>query len=192
MDNPFTKFADWLAEAKAEKSIAEPTAMTLATATRDGVPSARIVLLKDSGPNGFTFYTNYDSRKSAELIANPRASLGFYWMPLNKQVRIEGRIVKVSDAESDTYFASRARDRQIGAWASHQSQSLRDRQELEDRVREYEKKYEGLIVPRPPHWGGWRLTPTSIEFWLQHNDRLHERERFTRDGNAWTHTLLNP
>lgn len=191
MDNPITKFTGWLADAKAERSIAEPTAMTLATASKDGMPSARILLLKEAGEDGFVFFTNYTSRKSAELKANPRATICFYWMPLNRQVRIEGTVAQVSAEESDAYFASRPRDRQIGAWASQQSQPLKNREELEARVKEFETKYPN-IVPRPPHWGGWRLTPGSIEFWQQHLDRLHEREIYRRDGTRWTHTLLNP
>lgn len=166
--------------------------MTLATATPDGKPSARIVLLKEHGPQGFLFYTNHDSRKSAELKANPLAALCFYWMPLDRQVRIEGRIAPSTDEEADRYFASRPRARQIGAWASLQSQPMATRDTLEARVAELTTQYAGREVPRPPHWSGWRLTSESIEFWHQNSARLHEREIFRRRGDGWEHTLLYP
>ena len=193
MRDPFARFTNWLADAKACPALTEPTAMTLATATADGIPSARIVLLKAHGPEGFTFYTNLRSRKSHELAANPHAALCFYWMPLDRQVRIEGTITAVSDADADAYFASRPRDRQIGAWASLQSESLRDRHALEARVAEFEQKFQGQEVPRPPHWSGWNLTPVHLEFWHQNNARLHERERYMRqpDG-SWQHGWLYP
>lgn len=192
MDAPLRKFAEWFDAAKANPVIAEPTAMTLATATKDGFPSARIVLLKGFSADGFVFYTNLNSRKSRELKENPRASLCFYWMPMERQVRVEGTITHVTDAEADAYFNSRPRDRQIGAWASLQSESLRDRDELEQRVVMLEEKYKGIHVPRPPHWSGWRLTPIRMEFWHQNWARLHERELFMRAGNGWKHTLLYP
>jgi pyridoxamine 5'-phosphate oxidase len=194
MHDPIAKFTTWLADACAHPAITEPTAMALATATTDGAPSARIVLLKDHGPEGFVFYTNLTSRKSAELKANPKAALCFYWMPLDRQVRIEGSICPASDAEADAYFASRSREKQIGAWASLQSQPMRTREELNERIATLTKQYEGRDVPRPPHWSGWRLVPHSLEFWIQHNARLHDREIYTRaDGQAaWQHTLLYP
>lgn len=192
MDIPLKHFAEWLADAKSAQQIVEPTAMTLATATRAGKPSARVVLLKDFGPEGFVFYTNMTSRKSDELHENPHAALCFYWMPLERQVRIEGTVTEVSAAEADAYFASRPRDRQIGAWASLQSQVLAARADLEARVAEFEAKYPG-DVPRPPHWSGWRLSPTRIEFWHQNWARLHERMRYVRlsDG-SWQQELLYP
>lgn len=191
MEMPFTQFAEWFAEAKATPTISEPTAMTLATATPEGKPSARIVLLKEFGPEGFVFYSNYTSRKGRELEANPQAALCFYWMPLDKQVRIEGRVTPVSDAEADAYFASRPRERQIGAWASLQSQDLAARTVLENRLVELEAAYPDT-VPRPPQWSGWRLKPESIEFWHQNWARLHARERYQRTADGWSHTLLYP
>lgn len=192
MEKPFQLFSEWLDEAKADPEITEPTAMTLATATADGIPSARIVLLKGFSVDGFVFYTNFDSRKSGELKQNPNASLCFYWMKFGKQVRIEGMVAPVSAADADAYFASRPRDRQIGAWASLQSQPLRGRHELEARVAELELQYTNKEVPRPPHWCGWRLVPQRIEFWHQNWARLHERDLFTRDGDSWKHSLLYP
>ncbi|MBN8543753.1 MAG: pyridoxamine 5'-phosphate oxidase [Alphaproteobacteria bacterium] len=192
MTDPFTLFNTWFAEAKAHASISEPTAMTLATATPTGTPSARIVLLKQVDTEGFVFFTNYQGRKSLELAGNPQAALCFYWMPLEKQVRIEGTVIKVSDRESDAYFNSRERGRQIGAWASLQSQSLESREALENRVQEIEKQYEGKPIPRPPHWGGWRLVPQTIEFWHQGQYRLHDRYIFTRENDAWIKTYLYP
>ena len=194
MEDPIARFNEWLALAKQTPAIKEPTAMTLATATTDGAPAARIVLLKDSDPNGFVFYGNMESRKFMELKANPRAALCFHWMPLERQVRVEGTVVSVSDAEADAYFNSRPRGRQLGAWASQQSRPLANREELEARNAQFEKKFEGVAVPRPPHWGGWRLAPLSIEFWINSDVRLHEREIYRR-ANAtapWQHGLMYP
>ena len=192
MLDPLSKFSAWLADAKAHTAIAEPTAMTLATATADGMPSARIVLLKAHGPEGLTFYTNFTSRKSAEINGNPHAALCFYWMPLDRQVRIEGTVARVSDAHADAYFASRPRARQVGAWASLQSQPMADRRDLETRNAEIEARFQGADVPRPPHWSGWCVSPKSFEFWIQNSARLHEREIYTRAGSSWQHTLLYP
>ncbi len=192
MHDPITQFAQWMADAQACAAIAEATAMTLATATADGKPAARIVLLKEHGPQGFVFYGNMESRKFRELAANPHAALCFHWMPLERQVRIEGTVSRVSDAEADAYFASRDRGKQIGAWASQQSQPLSNRAELEARIAEFEKKFVGGAVPRPGHWSGWRLAPDRIEFWSQGTARLHERHVYTRNGNGWQHTLLYP
>jgi pyridoxamine 5'-phosphate oxidase len=192
MHAPLTKFSLWLADAQNHPAIAEPTAMTLATATADGLPSARIVLLKAHGPEGLTFYTNFTSRKSAEIKANPHVALVFYWMPLDRQVRIEGSVSEVSAAEADAYFRSRPRARQIGAWASLQSQPMQSRSDLETRNAEIEQRYEGQEVPRPPHWSGWRVRPKSFEFWIQNAARLHEREIYTLDGANWQHSLLYP
>ena len=192
MHDPLALFSRWLDDARSTPAIAEPTAMTLATATADGRPSARIVLLKEHGPEGFLFYTNLTSRKSHEIDENPHAALCFYWMPLERQVRVEGIVTRAEDTEADAYFASRPRARQIGAWASQQSQPLANREALEARVAEIEKRYEGKPVPRPPHWSGWRLAPQRIEFW--HNDpaRLHERNLYTRHHGSWQHGLLYP
>jgi pyridoxamine 5'-phosphate oxidase len=192
MTDPIALFNTWFDEARAHPAISEPTAMTLATTAPDGTPSARIILLKQADTEGFVFFTNYQGRKSLELAKNPKAALCFYWMPLDKQVRIEGSVTKVTDAESDAYFASRERGRQIGAWASLQSQSLASRDTLEERVRAIEKQYEGKPIPRPPHWGGWRLAPERIEFWHQGDYRLHDRYVFTREENAWVKTYLYP
>jgi pyridoxamine 5'-phosphate oxidase len=192
MHDPLAKFSAWLADAKAHSAIAEPTAMTLATATPEGLPSARIVLLKDHGPEGLTFYTNFTSRKSGEIKANPHAALVFYWMPLDRQVRVEGTVSKVSAAEADAYFRSRPRARQIGAWASHQSQPMARREDLEARNAEFEARFAGVDVPRPPHWSGWRVRPKSFEFWIQNAARLHEREIYLKDGDGWQYTLLYP
>lgn len=192
MEDPIKKFTQWFGEAQADKAIREPTAMALATADATGAPSVRIVLLKAYDERGFVFYTNLTSRKGQELLENQKASVVFYWMPLDKQVRIEGTVSKVSDEEADAYFASRERHKQAGAWASLQSQPLDDRDTLLNRVEEIEKKYEGKDIPRPPHWSGMRLAPQRIEFWHQRDARLHDREVFTRSGLSWTHTLLYP
>lgn len=194
MEDPIARFNEWLALAKQTAVIKEPTAMTLATATPDGAPAARIVLLKESDANGFVFYGNMESRKFMELKANPRAALCFHWMPLERQVRVEGTVVPVSDDEADAYFNSRPRGRQLGAWASQQSRPLVNREELEARNAQFKKKFEGVAVPRPPHWSGWRLTPLSIEFWINSDVRLHEREIYRR-ANAttpWQHGLMYP
>lgn len=194
MHDPFSRFAEWFAEAKATPAIADATAMTLATASVDGAPAARIVLLKSFGAEGFIFYGNMESRKFRELAENPRAALGFYWAPLNKQVRIEGAVVRVSEAEADAYFASRPRQRQIGAWTSEQSRPLESRAAMEARYAAFEKQFADGSVPRPPHWSGWRLIPTRIEFWVNSDARLHEREVYTRatPHDAWQFGLLYP
>lgn len=191
MENPIQKFATWIGEAQ-RSGIKEPTAMTLATATSSGAPSARIVLLKEYDERGFVFYTNFTSRKGAEFLENPQAALVFYWAALDKQVRIEGTLSPVSDAEADAYFATRERHRQAGAWASLQSQPLDKRETLLARVEEIEAQYQGRDIPRPPHWTGMRLAPQRIEFWHQRDARLHDREVFTRAGHGWDHTLLYP
>ncbi len=193
MTDPITLFQEWFADAKNHAGIAEPTAMTLATATTEGKPSARIVLLKQADEKGFVFFTNYEGRKSHELMANPEAALCFYWMKLERQIRIEGHVQKTSAAESDEYFASRDRRKQIGAWASLQSQTLPDRHNLETRYQEIEARYAGKPVPRPPYWGGWRLVPRTIEFWHQGDFRLHDRWVYTRGADgAWAKEYLYP
>lgn len=194
--NPITQFSEWLEEAKKNPSITEPTAMSLATATKDAVPAVRMVLLKGLDERGFVFYTNLDSRKSSELKENPKAAACFYWMALERQVRIEGKIEAVSDKEADAYFASRARDSQIGAWSSKQSQILPERNVLLQEISNKMAEFEGVPVPRPPFWSGWRIIPQRIEFWQQGDFRLHEREVFTRNKNAasndWEITFLYP
>lgn len=191
-EDPFILFDSWFAEANAaEPGLAE--AMTLATATPDGHPSARIVLLKDHGPDGFTFYTNGESRKGGELKSNGEAALLFYWKSLARQIRIEGSVAPVSNAEADAYFASRARDSQLGAVASDQSRPLDDRQTFLDRVEAARERFDGRDVERPPHWGGWRVTPRAIEFWQDMPFRLHHRRLFTRQADgSWTEGLLYP
>ena len=190
-DDPFALFDAWFAEAKAVEPN-DPEAMALATSTPDGRPSVRMVLLKGHGPEGFDFYTNRDSRKGAELSANPRAALLFHWKSLRRQVRIVGPVDVLPDAESDLYFATRGRDSQIGAWASDQSRPLANRDEFEQRCEEIRRRYDGQDVPRPPRWGGFRVTPDTIEFWSDRAHRLHERRLFTRTAGGWTEGLLYP
>jgi pyridoxamine 5'-phosphate oxidase len=190
-DDPFALFDAWFAEAKAVEPN-DPEAMALATSTPDGHPSVRMVLLKGHGPEGFDFCTSRDSRKGAELSANPRAALLFHWKSLRRQVRIEGPVDVLPDAESDLYFATRGRDSQIGAWASDQSRPLASRDEFEQRCEEIRRRYDGQDVPRPPRWGGFRVTPDTIEFWSDRAHRLHERRLFTRTAGGWTEGLLYP
>ena len=188
--SPIQQFSQWLEEAKKHKDIAEPTAVALATATKDALPSVRMVLLKGLDERGFVFYTNLKSRKSIELEQNPNAALDFYWMPLERQVRVEGKVERVSDEEADAYFSTRPRDSQIGAWASKQSQILTDRTDLLQDISDIMARFDGVSVPRPPFWSGWRVIPNRIEFWQQGDFRLHNREIFARNGNVWeTHAL---
>jgi pyridoxamine 5'-phosphate oxidase len=189
--DPFRLFAAWFAEAR-ESEPNDPDAMALATATPDGRPSVRMVLLKGHGPDGFTFYTNLDSRKGAEIAANARAALLFHWKSLRRQVRIEGPIEAVSDADADTYFATRSRDSQLGAWASWQSRPLDARATFEKRYEEMVGRFEGETVPRPPRWSGFRLTPELFEFWSDRPHRLHERRVFTPASDGWKEGLLYP
>ena len=189
--DPIVRFRAWLAEAEASE-LNDPNAMALATADAGGHPSVRMVLLKGLSDAGFVFYTNQDSRKGGELAANPNAALLFHWKSLRRQVRVEGPIEPVSDAEADAYFASRGRSSQLGAWASDQSQTLADRATLEDRLQETTARFGDGDVPRPPHWSGYRVVPQRIEFWSDGNARLHHRELFERAGGVWTMRLLNP
>ena len=191
-DDPHALFDQWFAEARAsEPNDAE--AMTLATASADGAPSARMVLLKGHDARGFGFYTNSESRKGGELAENPRAALVFHWKSLRRQVRVEGRIELVSSEESDLYFTTRSRDARIGAWASEQSRPLESRAAFEARYRRLVEEFDGREVGRPPYWRGYRLVPERIEFWTDRPHRLHERRLFTREQDGgWTEGLLYP
>ena len=191
MTDPFALFDEWFAEARASE-INDPEAMALASADANGRPSVRIVLLRHIGPDGFGFFTNLDSRKGAELAANPHGALAIHWKSLRKQVRAEGRVTQVSDEEADAYFASRSRDSRIGSWASDQSRPLESRELFERRVEAMQERFEGADVPRPPRWSGFLLSPEKIEFWSDRAHRLHERRLFTLEDGVWTEGLLYP
>ena len=181
-----------LAEKLDRSIIPEPNAMSLGTIGNRDQPYVRIVLLKAFDERGFVFYTSYDGKKGRQLIAHPRASLCFYWAPLSIQVRIEGRVTKVSDEEADAYFATRERGSQIGAWASRQSEPLETPTALDERVAKYEKEFEGKTIPRPEYWSGFRVWPERIEFWKGKPNRLHERHLYLRDGEGWLVETLYP
>ena len=192
-EDPFALFGEWLADAKA-KEPNDANAMALATADAHGAPDVRMVLLKDVSGDGFVFYSNAESRKGTQLAENAQAALCFHWKSLRRQVRVSGRVVQASDAEADAYFSSRAKDSQIGAWASDQSRPMEGRFELEKRIALFAAKYGLVKTPRPPHWKGWRIVPTRIEFWRDRPFRLHDRLEFTREagGKPWMTRRLYP
>ncbi|MBQ0770373.1 pyridoxamine 5'-phosphate oxidase [Parasphingorhabdus sp.] len=191
MTDPFSLFNQWFAEARASE-INDSNAMTIATADASGQPSARMVLLKGHGPEGFVFYTNKQSRKAGDIAENPKAAILFHWKSLRRQIRIEGSLSPVPDTAADEYFATRSRDSQLGAWASEQSRPLDSRATFEARFEEMSDRFAGGDVPRPPHWSGYCLSPARFEFWQDRAHRLHERRAFVRDGDAWTEGLLYP
>lgn len=190
-EDPLALFAAWTLDARA-KEINDPEAMALATVDETGLPDVRMVLMKGFDARGVVFYTNADSAKGRELAATPRAAILFHWKRLRRQIRIRGPVTPATDAEADAYFASRHRASRIGAWASDQSRPLESRAALEARTATFDAKFPGEDVPRPPHWRGFRLTPTSFEFWADGAHRLHDRVLFTRDGDDWTRQRLFP
>jgi pyridoxamine 5'-phosphate oxidase len=189
-DDPFDQLSTWLDDAR--EAVRQPDAMTLATASPQGRPSARVVLLRGLDDRGITFFTNRTSRKGEELEANPYAAAVVHWWDLGRQVRIEGSVERTSDAESLDYWTTRPRGSQVAAWSSPQSHPLSGRGELEARVEETEERFAGSEVPLPPFWGGYRLLPASIEFWTHRDDRLHDRVRYVRDGEGWRRERLAP
>ncbi|MEO5931415.1 MAG: pyridoxamine 5'-phosphate oxidase [Candidatus Kapaibacterium sp.] len=190
--NPYHLFAEVFAAAR-DTGMVEPNAMALATADADGCPTVRMVLLKDFDDDGFVFYTNLESRKSRQIQENPNAAICFYWQQIGRQVRAEGSVEPVSDAEADAYFASRAHGSQIGAWSSKQSKTLPDREDLLERVRATEERFAGTEVPRPPFWSGFRIRPRRIEFWTAGESRLHDRLVYEKEeGTDWRVRRLYP
>ena len=190
-NDPVDQFQQWFAEA-VEAKVPDLTAMTLATTTPDGRPSARIVLLKDVSSGGFDFYTNYNSRKAREIETNHHVALVFWWQVLDRQIRVEGTVSRLTREANEAYFALRPRDSQLSAWASSQSEVLEGRMALEERLNELRETHEGSDVPCPPHWGGYRVAPEAMEFWQGRRGRLHDRLRYTRSGDDWTIERLAP
>ena len=188
---PWELFSSWFEIAR-ETKILEPNAMILSTVMQDGQPTSRVVLLKDFDQNGLVFFTNYLSQKGEQLAHNPRASILFWWEPLQRQIRVEGEVVKIDEEDSDAYFQSRPYGSRLGAWISEQSQTIVDRIALEKRQIEFEKKFEDGNVPRPDHWGGYRLAPNKFEFWQGRSNRLHDRLLYQMKQDSWTRVRLAP
>ena len=192
LDDPLELFKSWMAEAK-KKEIRDPTASSLATANNAGQPDVRMVLLKGLSSRGFVFYTNLNSSKSRDLKENPKAAMCFHWKSFNRQIRILGSVIKVDDREADLYFNSRPYESRISAWASDQSNSMEKRSELSKKVENFKKKYKDeKDVPRPPYWSGWCLRPSSVEFWLHKDNRIHERLRYNKAAKGWKKEILYP
>lgn len=189
--NPFKQFEIWFEEAK-KIGLKDPNAMNVASATKSGIPSSRMVLLKAYSEKGFIFYTNYTSRKSGEILDNPIVALNFFWDALERQIRIEGEIKKVEKEVSDAYFNSRSRLSQLGAHASNQSQIIENYEELTDKLNSFDEKYKDKDIPRPDHWGGFIVIPSSIEFWQGHDGRLHDRLKFEKENDNWVMKRLSP
>ena len=189
--NPFKQFEIWFEEAK-KIGLKDPNAMNVASATKNGVPSSRMVLLKAYNEQGFIFYTNYTSRKSGEILDNPIVALNFFWDALERQIRIEGEIKKVDKEVSDAYFNSRSRLSQLGAHASNQSQIIENYEELTNKLNSFDEQYKDKDIPRPNHWGGFIVIPSSIEFWQGHDGRLHDRLKFEKENNYWVLKRLSP
>ncbi len=191
-NNPFELFEDWFNEAK-KTEINDPNALALATSDKKGIPSVRMVLLKGFDEKGFIFYTNLQSSKSNAIKENPNISMCFHWKSLLRQIRISGKVIQVSKEEADDYYHSRGYESRIGAWASKQSSVLKSREDLSEKIEKYKKKYpKEDKVPRPSHWSGWRLNPSEIEFWLDGDNRIHERLKYYKKDNMWDKVLLSP
>jgi len=192
LDSPFELFKIWMSEAE-KKEIKDPTALSLATVNSKGQPNVRMVLLKDLSSKGFVFYTNLNSQKSQDLKENPRAAMCFHWKSFNRQIRILGKVIQVGQEEANYYFNSRPYESRISAWASDQSNTMKDRSELLNKIEDYKKKYKKeKNIPRPPYWSGWCLMPLSIEFWLHRESRIHERLRYYKTAEGWEKEILYP
>ena len=190
--NPIVLFKKWFAVAE-KSEINDPNALSLATSSSDGMPSVRMVLLKGLSEKGFVFYTNFNSKKGSDLKKNPKASMCFHWKSLRRQIRISGKTVVIENKEADEYYNSRAYGSRIGAWASSQSQTMNNRNEFINKIKEFEKKYpDQKNVPRPPHWSGWRVEPDNIEFWLEIKNRIHERLNYRKENGEWLREILYP
>ena len=190
-ENPFKQFENWFEEA-VNSQILDPYAMTISTVSYEGQPSIRVVYLRGISEKGFKFYTNYNSQKGEDLLENNYVAANFFWSEIERQIRVEGEVERLSSEESDKYFASRPRESQIGAWASNQSKVIDNRKILEDKVAQYNEKYKDMEVPRPPFWGGYLIKPLKIEFWQGRPNRLHDRIVFTKKNGNWLITRVSP